>query len=107
MAIKSLIIDTSSSEVSFQVKKLGIFTINGSINGFTGDVYFSEEAFTDANFNVCVSPSSINTGNAKRDEHLKSKDFFFVNEHPKICFRSTSIQSKGNGYEAAGNLTLL
>lgn len=107
MATKSWIIDTSNSEVSFQVKKLGIFIIKGNITGFTGEASFSKEALTDANFNVCVSPSTVNTGNAKRDEHLKSKDFFFVNKHPKICFQSTSIISANNDYEAIGNLTLL
>ena len=107
MATKSLILDNSSSEVSFQVKKLGIFTIKGSITGFTGEVSFSEEALTDTNFSVCVSPSTLDTGNDKRDEHLKSKDFFFVNEHPRICFQSISIQSTVSGYEAVGKLSML
>ncbi|WP_162342890.1 YceI family protein [Cyclobacterium salsum] len=107
MASKSLIIDHSSSEVSFQVKKLGIFTIKGRIEGFTGKVSFSKEALKDAHFDVCVSPSSINTGNAKRDEHLKSKDFFYVNEHPNICFQSTSTQATVSGYEAVGTLSIL
>lgn len=107
MTTKSLFIDWSNSKVAFQVKKLGIFTIKGSITGFTGELAFSENALIDSSIHVCVSPSTINTGNKKRDEHLKSKDFFLVKEYPKICFQSTSIKSTSNGYEVVGSLAML
>jgi len=106
MASKPRTIDSSNSAVSFKVKKLGLLTIKGTITDFTGDVAFSKDALEDASFHVCVSPSTIDTGNVKRDEHLKSKDFFFVKEHPKICFQTTSIQAVNNGYKANGKLTI-
>ena len=107
MATSTLTIDPQNSKVSFRVKKLGFLTIVGSITDFTGEVSFSKEALADANFNVCVSPSTIDTGTTKRDEHLKSKDFFFVNQYPTVCFQSTSLKSVNNGYRATGNLTIL
>jgi polyisoprenoid-binding protein YceI len=61
----------------------------------------------DAKLNVCVSPATINTGNPKRDEHLKSQDFFHVDEHPQICFQSTSVKSDKNGYRVNGKLMML
>jgi polyisoprenoid-binding protein YceI len=107
MAQNTLNIDTQNSEVAFEVKKLGLLTIKGSIAGFTGEVNFDETALGKANFNVCVSPSTIFTGNTKRDEHLRSQDFFYVNKHPQICFKSASIQSNTNGYQAVGKLSML
>lgn len=88
MAAKLWTMDASNSAVSFQAKKLGVLMVKGTITGFTGEVFFSKERLAKANFNVCLSPSTIETGNAKRNEHLRSKDFFFVNEYPHICFES-------------------
>ncbi|WP_375583211.1 YceI family protein [Cyclobacterium xiamenense] len=104
---KSSTVDPSNSEVVFEVKKLGIVTINGSIRDFSGEVSLPKERLAAANFNVCLRPSTVNTGNAKRDEHLRSKDFFFVTRYPKICFQSTSVAAVTNGYEVIGNLSLL
>ena len=107
MASNVLTIDPHISKISFSVKKLGFLTISGTMADFTGEVSFPKEDLADANFNVCVSPSTIDTGTAKRDEHLKSKDFFFVNEYPKICFQSTYVNSDAGGYKAIGDLTIL
>ncbi|HKL03242.1 MAG TPA: YceI family protein [Cryomorphaceae bacterium] len=107
MAPNTLSIDTKNSKASFDVKKLGLFTIKGSITDFTGEVHFDKDALDKSNFKVCVSPSTIDTGISKRDEHLKSQDFFHVNKHPKICFQSTSIQSNHKGYRAIGILSIL
>ena len=99
-------LDRNNSKVVFEVKKLGFLTIKSTITDFTGEITFEKDALEQANFNVCVSPSTINTGSSKRDEHLKSKDFFHVNEHPKICFQSTEVTKTGNNYLATGNLSL-
>lgn len=107
MAPNALTIDTQSAKVLFEVKKLGLLKIKGSITDFTGEVRFEEDALDKANFDVCVSPSTIDTGNAKRDEHLKSQDFFHVNKHPKICFQSTFIESNSKGYQAIGILSMV
>jgi polyisoprenoid-binding protein YceI len=100
-------IDTSNSEVNFQVKKLGLLTIKGTISDFTGEVSFSKEKLADAKLNVCVNPATINTGNPKRDEHLKSQDFFHVEKHPQICFQSTSVETNKTGYQVIGKLMML
>jgi len=107
MATNVLDIDTQNAEVSFKVKKLGLITIKGSIAGFTGEISFDEGALDKSHFNVCVSPSTINTGNTKRDEHLKSRDFFYVNKHPNICFESTTVRSNAQGHQAVGKLSML
>jgi polyisoprenoid-binding protein YceI len=107
MTAESLNIDNAVSEVAFTVKKLGFLTIKGTFSDFTGEVTFQKDALDQANFNVSVGASTINTGNEKRDEHLKSKDFFHVNEYPKIHFQSTSIKSDAKGYQSIGKLSML
>ncbi|SEJ70572.1 Polyisoprenoid-binding protein YceI [Cyclobacterium xiamenense] len=107
MASNSFTIDTADAFVTFQVKKLGVFTINGKITDFTGGGSFSKNALTDAHFKASTGPSNIDTGSSKRDAHLRSKDFFFLDKHPKICFQSTSIHSDKESYLATGNRTLV
>jgi len=107
MTSNSFIINNENSKVEFTVKKLGFLTIKGSLGDFSGEIYFDKKALDQANFNVSVGTSTINTGNTKRDEHLKSKDFFHVSEHPKIHFQSKSIKSISDGFEMLGQLTIL
>lgn len=103
MAKDKIEIDSPNSTVSFSVKKLGLLTVKGQISDFDGEIEFDKEDLDSSSFNVSIGASTIDTGNQKRDEHLKSKDFFFVKEHPKISFISTSIVEKEGKYQVKGN----
>ena len=107
MAKDKIEIDSPNSTVSFSVKKLGLLTVKGQISDLDGEIEFDKEDLDSSSFNVSIGASTIDTGNQKRDEHLKSKDFFFVKEHPKISFISTSIVEKEGKYQVKGNLTML
>lgn len=107
MASKSWTIDSAASAVSFNVQKLGFLTVKGSIAALDGTLTFSKEAPDQSNFEVSLSPAVIQTGHAKRDEHLRSKDFFHVNDFPKIQFVSTSVQAVDNDYQVTGRLSML
>lgn len=107
MASIKTAIDTSQSKVSFQIKKIGFLTIKGTIADFQGNIVFDENELENSNFNVSISPITLDSGNAKRDEHLKSKDFFYVKEYPKISFRSTKIIKEKEQFLAIGQLTIL
>lgn len=107
MTSKETAIDTSQSKVSFTIKKLGLITIKGTIFDLQGTIIFKENDLESSNFKVSISPVTIDTGNAKRDEHLKSNDFFYVKEFPQISFQSTSIQKENDHFLADGELTLL
>jgi len=78
--MKRMIIDNSHSEIGFKVKHLMISTVKGNFNTFSGGVQEDGTVFVSMNVN------SINTGNIDRDNHLKSADFFNVEEYPTINF---------------------
>jgi polyisoprenoid-binding protein YceI len=78
--MKKLTIDSAHSEVGFKVKHLMISTVKGNFTTFGGGVQEDGSIFVDMNIN------SINTGNVDRDNHLKSADFFNVEENPVITF---------------------
>ena len=104
--VKAQQIDQENSEVKFKIDNLYISSVKGTIQGLSGDVVFNPSDLENSSFNVCISPATVNTGNRKRDEHLRSEDFFNVEKYPDICFESTSITSTSSGYLAKGKLTI-
>jgi polyisoprenoid-binding protein YceI len=82
-------VDPAHSSVEFQVKHMGIATVKGFFGEFTGQL---EVTGDDATAYGTVSVASVNTRDAQRDEHLRSADFFDVENHPGIEFRSTAIE---------------
>jgi polyisoprenoid-binding protein YceI len=78
--MKKLIIDSAHSEIGFKVKHLMISTVKGNFTTFGGSVNEDGSIF------VSINTNSINTGNVDRDNHLKSADFFNVEENPTITF---------------------
>jgi len=100
-------IDPSHSEISFKVKHLVVTTLTGKFDTFEGALETANDDFSDANINFSADIASINTGNADRDGHLKSDDFFNTEAFPKLTFASTSFTKVGaDEYKLAGNITL-
>lgn len=102
-------IDQAHSEIAFKVRHLMIANVKGVFKTFDASIYTSSKDFTTAEVDLSIDPSSIVTGDVKRDEHLKSADFFDVNKHKKITFTSGTIgkpDPDGN-QELWGELTML
>lgn len=100
-------IDLAHSEINFKVKHLMISTVTGKFTEFTATVESENEDFQDAYITFEAQTASVTTRNEHRDEHLKSADFFDVEQHPTMVFASTSFkQIKGSDYELTGNLTI-
>lgn len=99
-------IDTRS-KVKFTIKNFGI-SVGGSFKGLAGIIQFDPGDLNKSQFDVSVDASTLNTGIGARDSHLKGKDYFDINNHPRIRFRSASVhQGKKNGsYLIKGNLTI-
>jgi polyisoprenoid-binding protein YceI len=102
-------IDQDHSEIGFNVKHLMIAHVKGVFKKFDASIYTNEKDFTTAEIDLWIDPSSISTNNEKRDEHLKSADFFDVENHKQISFTSSTIgepDHEGN-YELWGELTMI
>src|SRR5688572_19098841 len=91
-------IDTSHSKVGFEVPHLVISTVEGRFTQFDGNVNIADD-FTKSSVKVEVDLASIDTSNGKRDEHLRSADFFDVKKTPKMLFESTGIQGTPEGFK--------
>ena len=84
-------IDQDHSEIGFKVKHLMIAHVKGVFKKFDASIYTNEKDFTTAEIDLWIDPSSIDTNNEARDEHLKSADFFDVQKHKQITFTSSTI----------------
>lgn len=98
-------LDPSHSSVDFSVRHLGFSTVRGRFDRFDLDVK-TDEAGVPTYIKSNIDVSSVSTGAPDRDGHLRSADFFDVENHPYITFESTSIVRRGDELEIKGNLTM-
>ena len=99
-------VDPAHSSVGFSVKHLGIATVRGKFEDFEGTLVIGEGDETARAYGT-VQGVSINTGDAGRDEHLRSADFFGVEQNPELRFESTQITPVDDEtFEIAGDLTM-
>jgi polyisoprenoid-binding protein YceI len=101
-------IDPAHSRAQFTVRHFMISNVRGDFSSIKGTVEnFDGTDVTKARLNVTIEINSITTRVAKRDEHLKSADFFDMDTHPTMSFVSTSITPAGGGkFNLNGNLTI-
>lgn len=100
-------IDPAHSTIGFQIRHLTISKVNGKFDAFKGGFTFVKDDPSSWQAEVSIDAASINTGNEKRDEHLRSTDFFDVARFPTITFKSTAVSMKeGNEGTVTGDLTM-
>jgi len=99
-------IDPTHSGVHFAVKHLMVSTVRGEFGKVAGSIDLDPEDITRSRIHAVIDAASINTRKAQRDVHLRSPDFLDVERHPTIEFRSTRLTRTGEGFEAAGDLTI-
>ena len=98
-------VDPSHSRVEFQVKHLGIANVRGHFTQFGGALEVGEDGSIKAY--GTVDASSVNTNDEKRDEHLRSADFFGTGDHPQLVFRGTRVEHiPGPAFRVHGDLTM-
>ncbi|HPU03077.1 MAG TPA: YceI family protein, partial [Rhodoglobus sp.] len=86
-------LDPSHSEVSFTVKHLMISKVRGVFETFDVTIVTAENPH-DSTIEATIDVASVNTGNEGRDNHLRTSDFFLVEEHPTMSFVSTSFDGE-------------
>ncbi len=95
-------VDAVHTSVVFKVKHLDISNFYGRFNEINGSL----DTGDNASFDFTVPVASIDTNNTKRDDHLRSPDFFNAKQFPTINFKGSSITPNDNGMELKGELTL-
>ena len=100
-------IDSAHSRVGFTARHMGLSKVRGQFTSFRGEVEGDPTDLTTAKARVEVDLASVDTGSPDRDAHLRSADFFDVENHPTMTFVTRSIESLGDGeYRVKGDLTI-
>ena len=100
-------IDPDHSNVGFKVKHLMISNVKGNFDKYTGFVEINDTDITKSKVDVTIDTASVNTNVAKRDEHLRSADFFDVAKFPTMTFKSRKVSSDGKDkLKVTGDLSL-
>jgi len=100
-------IDPAHSRIGFVARHAMVTKVRGSFNDFSGSGYFDAESPANINLELTIKATSIDTRNADRDAHLRSNDFFDMENFPEITFKSTSVEKvDGENYKVTGDLTI-
>ncbi len=100
-------LDPAHSSAEFKVKHMMISNVKGSFSGLTGTLTENTANPSLSAVEASIEISSLSTGDAQRDGHLKSADFFDAEKYPTMTFKSTKVERKGEGeYSVTGDLTL-
>ena len=100
-------IDPAHSRIGFVARHAMVTKVRGSFNEFTGSGTFDAENPANSQLTLTVQAASIDTRNADRDAHLRSNDFFAMEQYPEITFSSTAVdQVDDEHYRVTGDLTV-
>jgi polyisoprenoid-binding protein YceI len=99
-------VDPIHTSILFEVKHI-YSTVRGQFSDFTGNVFFDPDNLEKSKIDFVVKVDSINTNNGKRDNHLRSNDFFATSKYPVMTFKSSRVSRvNGNKYALEGKLTI-
>ncbi len=99
-------IDTSHTHLGFSARHAMVTTVRGSFSDFSGTAHIDTANPAASSVNLTIKAASISTGNADRDGHLRSGDFFEDATNPDITFVSTSVSKDGDTWNVTGDLTI-
>jgi polyisoprenoid-binding protein YceI len=106
MATERFTIDPSHSGIHFTVRHMVIAKVRGAFTRFSGTIDFNPDDASASKVSATIDASSIDTREPKRDAHLRSADFFDVEQHPELRFTSTQVEKTSDGYRVTGDLTI-
>jgi polyisoprenoid-binding protein YceI len=97
-------VDLAHSEISFSVRQL-VTKVHGRMTSFDIAIVTGEDPL-DSSVSATIDLASVETGNPKRDEHIRSSTFLDVASHPRVTYDSTGVRRAGDGWVVDGDLTL-
>jgi polyisoprenoid-binding protein YceI len=99
-------IDASHTDVGFVVRHLMLSKTRGRFPGVTGTIVIGDDPL-DSSVEVSIETAGVDTGDDRRDEHLRSPDFFHVEQHPVMTYRSRAVRPTGPGrWTVEGDLSI-
>jgi polyisoprenoid-binding protein YceI len=105
-AADKYVLDTPHTSAGFGVKHMVISTVKGGFADVAGFILYDEKDISKSSVEVTIKTASINTNNEKRDDHLRSPDFFDAEKYPDITFKSKAINKTDDGLVLSGILTI-
>jgi polyisoprenoid-binding protein YceI len=99
-------VDPMHTGISFKISHLGLSWVFGTFKDVSGNFTIDPDNAAQSSFALTIKADSIDTANAKRDEHLRSPDFFNTKQFPVLTFKSTSVRAIDGGYEVTGDFNL-
>jgi len=99
-------IDVPHTQIHFSVAHLMVFKVRGNFTDFSGEIDIDTNNKTLVSAQATIDATSIDTRNKKRDDHLRSADFFDVAKYPEISFISKSVNGNGDNITVVGDLTI-
>ena len=99
-------VDASHSHIGFTVKHMGVSSVRGEFKEYTAELMVDEENLQNSSIVLKIGAASVDTDNQRRDDHLRSADFFEIETYPEIVFKSRKIAKQGEGYAVTGDLTI-
>ena len=99
--------DQAHSTAGFKVRHLMVTNVTGTFGAPEGTLQLDEKDVTKSSITADIDATKVNTGITKRDEHLRSADFFDVKKFPKLSFKSKAVAQNGEGkLKVTGDLTI-
>jgi polyisoprenoid-binding protein YceI len=99
-------IDTSHTHIGFSARHAMVTTVRGRFTDFSGTAHIDTANPANSSISLTIKGESIDTGNADRDAHLRSGDFFENEAYPEITFVSTKVERDGDEWAVTGDLTI-
>lgn len=99
-------IDPAHSSANFSVRHMMVTNVRGSFRKVSGAIVYDPENPGGSSVEATIDASSINTNEDQRDAHLRSADFFHVEQHPAIEFKSRKVEREGDELKVTGDLTI-
>ena len=100
------VLDPSHTRVGFSARHAMVTKVRGQFDEFEGSAHVDTQNPAASSITVTIQAASVTTGNAQRDGHLKTPDFFDIENYPTITFVSTDVERDGTDWNITGDLTI-